>query len=115
MATFWARWYEPKADSMAKLRETLVHAIGEPAADKAVAAIADEQFDVDWPFWEIPEHPHMKRHWISGQSMGGEYCIVCAVFEADDEATVRAEIGTRDSVDVERKPDGWSPPGDRFQ
>ena len=114
MATFWARWYEPKADAHEMLRKTLVYAIGEPAAEKAMIAIDDKNFTIEWPFWEIPEHPHMKRHWISGEAMSGEYCVVCAVFEADDEETVRLEIGARDSVDVSLKPDGWSP-GDRFQ
>lgn len=114
MARFWARWYEPKASSTEKARECLTVALGEHGATVAIAALIGGEFEINWPFWDIPEHPHMIHHWISGEAASGAYCVVCAVFEAPDEETVRAEIGERESVDVDQKPDGWMPEGGRF-
>lgn len=113
MARFWARWYEPKVSSWEKARECLTEYCGEDSAKVAIASLRQEGFEIDWPFWDVPEHPHMIQHWISGEAASGAYCVVCAVFEAPDEDTVRAEIGERESVDVDQKPDDWVP-GDRF-
>lgn len=113
MAKFWARWYEPKVPAWDEARDSIAQRCGADAAAAAVEALQADEFEIDWPFWRVPEHPHMVKHWISGESGNGSYCVVCAVFDAPDAATVRAEIGERESVDVDEKPDDWTP-GDRF-
>jgi len=115
MPRYWARWYEPKIDSWSKAESVICEALlDSPAAAKAIAALKDAEFDIEWPFWEMPEPPHAIRVWKSGESMSGEYMVCCAVFDAPDEATVRSEIGERDAVDVDLKPDDWTP-SDRFE
>ena len=115
MPRFWARWYEPAPDSWEKACEVLTEFCGEDSAKMAVAALRENGFEVTWPFFTIPNHEHALHTWESGQALSGEYNVCCAVFEAPDEQTVRDEIGERDGISVDPKPDGWLPPGDRFQ
>lgn len=119
---YWARWYEPKADPIAKARialwaafesDGLDHDAAGVLSERAIAALTTEDFEINWPFWDVPEHPHMTKWWISGEAASGAYCVVCAVFDAPDEQTIRAEIGERQSLDIELRADGWTP-GDRF-
>lgn len=113
MPRYWARWYEPAPDAWEKVRETLTEFVGEDSAKTAVAALREREFKVEYPFFTIPNHEHATYTWQSGSAMSGEYCVICAVFDAPDEDTVRREIGDRQSVDVTLKADDWTP-GDRF-
>lgn len=117
MPRYWARWYEPKADSWKKAHEAIVGIIGTDDTLAVIEKLKGDEFEVTWPFWEIPDaftHRGCVKAWKSGEAMSGEYCVICAVFDAPDEASVREEIGERESVDVEERPDDWQP-GDRFQ
>lgn len=124
MAKFWARWHEPKVDPWQKAQAVIAARIGEDnmlatdeadhVAGLAIVALKDAEFAIEWPFWDVEQRTHMVKSWISGEAASGDYCVVCALFEAPDEDTVRREIGERESVDVDQKPDDWSP-GDRFQ
>lgn len=113
MPRFWARWYEPAPDAWEKVREVLTEACGEDSAKVAIAALRKAEFEIEYPFFTIPNHDHATYTWQSGSAASGNYCVICAVFDAPDENTVRREIGERDGVSVDPKPDGWTP-GDRF-
>ena len=113
MPRYWARWYEPAPDAWDKARDVLTEYIGEDSAKTALAALRSKEFALEWPFFTIPNHDHATWTWQSGSSMGGTYCVICAVFDAPDEDTVRREIGDRDGVSVDEKTDDWTP-GNRF-
>lgn len=123
MPRFWARWYEPKVDPWLKAQSVIADRLGcdnqlatdeaMHASGRAIAALREANFEIEWPFWEIPAPRSALHVWKSGEAMTGEYMVVCAVFDAQDEDTVRHEIGDRQSISVDPKPDDWLP-GDRF-
>jgi hypothetical protein len=114
MPRYWARWYEPKTDPWLKVEAVVCEALLDSvAAAKVIAALHEHEFDIEWPFWELPSPPSAPHLWKSGESANGDYAVICAVFDAPDEATVRREIGDRQAVTVDLKADDWMP-GDRF-
>jgi hypothetical protein len=116
MARYWARWYEPKADSWAKAKQAIAEIVGTDDAVAVIEKLKQDEFEIEWPFWEMPDsetHNGLVQAWKSGEAMSGAYCVICAVFDAPNEAAVRAVIGERESVDVDLKSEDWSP-GDRF-
>lgn len=113
MPRYWARWYEPATDSWEKAREVLTKFCGDDSARMAIAALRHEGFEVEWPYFTLRNTPHMLHCWQSGQSMSGSYAVVCALFDAPDEQTVRDEIGPLNGISIDLKADDWLP-GGRF-
>ena len=77
--------------------------------DAIMSGLAEEGFEFEWPFFEIPDHAHRVAYWISGFAGDGLSCTVCAVFDAPDEAAIVAEVGAREDRTIEVKADGWTP------
>lgn len=113
MPRYWARWHEPAIDAWDKALEVLSEYCGEDSAKIAIAALREKEFEIEWPFFTLRNTPHMVHCWQSGQNVSGTYAVVCALFDAPDEQTVRDEIGPCDGVTVDERASDWLP-GNRF-